>query len=146
MQTVTAALQTEQARTSELKYYRKVELYRRYWTGSAYAWRAALNIDAYVVKVSTAKWKFESRGFGEWKSPSFQVDVSNPRNVWSQVEATSIFGTDQVELSRVRVRMGHTLPDGTEEDVYVFGGVINRPIAWREEKRQALLNVICKKP
>lgn len=146
MQTVSAELVSEQARNSGLQYYRVVELYRRYWNGSAMAWDAAVDISAYVFKVSTAKWKLDRRGFTEWKSPSFQVEVDDRHNFWGKGERTGIWreglsGTHTYypELSRVRVRMGQVLPDGTREDLYCFGGLISRPIYPRDGQYQATI-------
>lgn len=147
MQSISTALTAEQ-RSNSPRYYRIIELYKRYWNGSSYVWDTAVDISGYVNKVSTAKWKLDTNGFNEWKSPSFQIEVDNPRNIWSTVETTgkSIWkiGSNQpyvVELSRVRVRCGQYLEDGTMEDKYVFGGVITRPIQWREERRTATIYV-----
>jgi hypothetical protein len=146
MQSVSDDLVLEQAR-SEQSYYRHVELYKRYWDAgtSTYVWAAAQNIDAYVQKVSTAKWKLDSGAFGEWKSPNFTVEVDNARNVWHERELTGVWltgGTFIPELSRVRVRTGHVLEDGTEEDVYVFGGLIGKPIAPHDGTRTATISVV----
>ncbi len=146
MQTVSAALVLEQ-QLPDQKYYRHVELLKRYWTGSAFAWETATNIDEYVIAVSTAKWKRDERGFSEWKSPSFQVEVSNPRNLWNEVERRSIWANGLhsgyiAELSKVRVRVGHVLEDGTEQDLYVFGGVIKQPLAFHK-KRTRTATIYC---
>ncbi len=142
MQALSASLLLEQLNQDGIIPYRIIELQRRYWTGSAFAWEAAINISQYVKKVSTAKWKLDTRGFGEWKSPSFQVDLDNRRNFWSEDEPRGAWrlglGTQSVaysELSRIRVRLGQVLPDGTLEDVYCFGGLINKPLADHEDDR-----------
>lgn len=144
MQSITAQVLTEQSNRDGLQYYRVVELYRRYWNGAAFVWATAQDITRYVVKVSPAKWKLDTRGFGEWKSPNFQVELDNRFNFWSEIEDTGAWRTGlsgsqtyYPELSRIRVRVGHQLPDGTREDVYSFGGVINKPIAFRDTTRQA---------
>jgi len=147
MQTVSAALTSEQVKQDQ-HYYRKVELYRLYWNGSAYVWAAALDISAYVVRVSPAKWKLDRRGLNEWKSPSFQVEVDDSTNYFNPLYGTTNVwyrnGTNdyEVELTRVRVRCGQVLEDGTEVDLYVFGGVINNPVAYRDQAKQATLYVV----
>lgn len=144
MQSVSASLIAEQAQPDGLAYYRIVELSRLYWNGSTMAWDTPVDISAYVAKVSTAKWKLDTRGFGEWKSPSFQVDLKDERNFWSELTSSGAWRTGlsgaqtyYPELSRIRVRIGHHLPDGTDEDVYAFGGLISKPLSFHDEKRIA---------
>ena len=137
-QPVSEALLREQLQPTQ-QYYRHVELMRRYWNGSSYSWDTAINIDAYVVKVGTAKWRMESGAQFEFKSPSFSVEMDNRRNLLATWESQGLWQTGAnapyvPELSRIRVRTGHVLEDGTEEDVYVFGGVIGRP--WRSTTRR----------
>ncbi len=148
MQILTPDLQNEQLRATQ-RYYRHVELLKRYWDAgtSTYKWDTAVNIDAYVSKVSTAKWKLDIGALNEFKSPNFQVEVDNRRNIWAEYEVAGIWQTGDhapyvPELSRVRVRTGHVLPDGTEEDVYVFGGVIGKPLAFNDEKQTASMSVV----
>lgn len=147
MQSVSSSLTAEQ-RKNDQRYYRIIELYKRYWNGSAFVWDTAVDISGYVNRVSTAKWKLDTNGYNEWKSPSFQLEVDNPRNIWSTVEVTgkSIWKTGahqpyELELSRVRVRCGQYLADGSMEDKYVFGGIITRPIQWHESRRTATVYV-----
>lgn len=142
MQTLSSALLLEQGNKTGILPYRIVELQRRYWNGSAFVWSSAVNISSYVKKVSTAKWKLDTRGFGEWKSPSFSVDLDNRRNFWSEIEARGVWRTGlsgsqtyYTDLSRIRVRLGHVLPDGTLEDKYAFGGLISKPLAHQESQR-----------
>ena len=68
MQVISAELIEEQKRQDQL-YYRRVEIAKLYWNGAAYVWDALENIDAYIKKVSPAKWKLDVRTFNEWKSP-----------------------------------------------------------------------------
>jgi len=145
MQTITDDLKSEQLRQDQ-KYYRIVELYKRYWHNGdqKYKWEAVLNIDSYVIKVSTAKWKLDVREFNEWKSPNFQVDVENRRNIWSELETTGIWNTGTnkpyvPELSKIRVRVGQYLENGAAEDKYIFTGIINQPIAFRDDGSTATI-------
>lgn len=149
MQSISADLQEEQKRQDQL-YYRKVEIAKLYWDAGEgkYKWDALENIDAYISEdhggVSTARWKQDTRAFNEWKSPSFQVEVDNRRDYWSEIESSGIWrtGANQpytVELTKIRVRCGQYLPDGTEEDKYVFSGLINEPIAYHDETKTATL-------
>lgn len=143
MQTASAALIQEQAQPDQ-RYYRVVELERRYWNGSAYVWDSAADISGYVVKVSSAKWKLDRRGFSEWKSPSFQVEVDNSRNLWSDIEPRGLWLSGAhapyiAELSKVKVRFGQYLADGSQEDLYVFSGLVNRPPEAKEDINQLTL-------
>lgn len=144
MQTVSASLISEQQNQGQQAYYRIVELSRRYWNGAAFVWDTPVDISAYVAKVSTVKWKLDTQGFGQWLSPSFQVELKNEFNFWGATEQngpwrSGLGGTQDyyVELSKIRVRIGHHLPNGTDEDVYAFGGLISKPLADHEEFRQA---------
>lgn len=148
MQSISAALQEEQKRQDQ-KYYRIVEIYKQYWTGSAYAWDTVVNISAWVAKVSIAKWKLDVRTFNHWKSPNFHVIVDNRRNEWSEIESTGIWKTGanqpyKPELSKIRVRVGQTLPDGTKEDKYVFTGIIHKPPRFHDIAKTATLECIGK--
>ena len=152
MQTLTADLIEEQKRQDQL-YYRKVEIAKRYWHAGEgkYKWDTLENIDKYISEdhggVSTARWKQDSRAFNQWKSPSFQVEVDDRRNYWSEIETGGIWltGTNQpyrVELTKIRVRCGHYLPDETEEDKYIFSGLINQPPAYHDKTKTATLYCI----
>lgn len=143
MQSISGGLRRDQEYHSG-KPYRIVEMEKLYWNGAATVWESPIDISLWVISVSTAKWKLDSNNFNEWLNPSFQITVDDSRKIWGTRSNGTLWktGANQPyypDLTRIRVRCGYTLSDGTSEDKYVFTGYINHPIGELESTRQAIL-------
>lgn len=147
MQSVSNNLTSEQLRQDQY-YTRTVEVYKRYWNGSAYVWEATPTIvDEYVKDISIVKWKLDVTNFNEWKASNFQIVLTNTRNYFSEIEPNGFWNTGSnapyiPTMTKIRIKIGQKLEDGSIEELYIITGLIDKALNFNEEDNTVQIDCI----
>lgn len=138
MQTASAAMRASLARKNPT-YKKVVELYRRYWDTDegAYVYGPAQDITAEVVNCGRIMWKLDKEEYGVFNLDNTTITLRNDRQQWKQDNPKGYFPAPYIlAKSKLRVKIGVELADGTYETLYVFTGYINSdPIYDLDEKQ-----------
>ena len=106
-------------------YAKSVELYRQLWTGSAYVFDSAVDITAQIKDAGKIMWKLDKEGFNVWTVSNTTLTIRNDRQQWKQDNPKGYFPSGYLQRgSKIRIKVGAQLADGTFEKPYVFTGYI----------------------
>ena len=129
------------------KYFKRILLMARIWTGSAYEWSAAEDVTAELKEMSTVRWKLDTESFGVWSLSNVTLSFRNDRNQWRQGRAGGHFAPGLNRLlykSQIQVQAGTIRTDGTEELEYVFTGLIVNDPAFAPDGKTAGITIVGK--
>ncbi len=142
MQAITQALDNEQLAPVG-KPYRVVELYVRTLSGGAYVYEDAVDISADVKTCGRIRWKLDREEFGVWNTANVALTLRNDFGQWRQGNPDGYFPSPAiVNQTKVRIRCGYELEDGTTEDVYVFTGYVFSDTVANSDSRTVTVTVL----
>jgi len=118
-------------------YYKRVYLYRRTWTGTAYVDDTVIDISDYVLEISPIKWKLDKEGYGEWTLDNATLTLSNGKNEFKQGNTDGFFGANKIFFkSKIVIKAGVKFDDGTESIDYVFTGFVSEEPDYQTSDRK----------
>ena len=106
------------------------ELYRRYYDSATRSclWEAVVGIglnDYYIENsISDITWQLDTQELNEFKLGNVTFDVNNEDGIFDTANENSIWNNYLPYLSIVKIKIGVLDIDGTEQNTYVFNGVI----------------------
>ena len=135
MQTATENLKKSLDRQTPV-YGKSIMLYRKLWTGSAYVFDTPVEILDEIIDAGKIMWKLDKEGFNVWSVGNTTLTIRNHRNQWKQNNPKGFFPSGYLlHGSKVVIRAGAQLADGTFENPYIFTGYITTdPIKGTAEK------------
>ena len=121
MKSVTSTLIADQEKTSAV-YKRTIYLSKRSSDGAS--WDAPIDITPLVKQVGKITWQLDTDGLNVWKLSNCTLVVKNENNEWKDDNDLGLFSGKQAYNSKIDIKAGQMLPDGTFEQLYIFRGVI----------------------
>ena len=112
---------------SNPEYKATIELYRQLWVGGVYVYDTAIDITDYLTEDSagTIMWKLDKEDYGVFTLDNVTLTFRNDRNQWRQGNPKGLFPAGSlINQSKIIVRIGAKLADGTYEVVRSFTGYI----------------------
>jgi len=113
-----------------IKYFYEIYLYRRYWNGSSYIWEeSGTNLKPYLKErgIANIKWALDTEGLNVWRVANLQIELRN--KVGKFEEGGGFFASPYIRYrSKIQIKVGYTLADGTTETCYIFSGFINKDV------------------
>jgi len=124
-------------------YSKTVELYRRIWNGTSYTFDATpVDITAQIIDAGKIMWKFDKEAFNSWTIDNTTLTMRNDRQQWKPGNTKGYFsGSYVLRGSKIRIKVGAQLADGTYEKPYVFLGYINTDPVCSLKKKTAVITV-----
>ncbi|MCK9583179.1 MAG: hypothetical protein M0Q46_06185 [Endomicrobiales bacterium] len=130
MKIITDAFLTAQNKKN-LKYFYEVLMYRRYWDAgtSTYIWETTgTDIKPYIKTKSNISWQLDTEGLNIWRVSNVQLELKNDAGQFNEGNG-KFFNTIYLRFNtKIEIKIGYVLADGTPEDVYSFTGLINEDI------------------
>lgn len=110
-----------------IEYYYTINLYRRYWNGSAYVYEgSATDLKQYLKSIGNIIWKLDTEALNTWRVANFDIELKNQYNRFEEGDI-GYFPSPYIRYkSKIEIKIGYKLADGTTEVVYIFTGLINK--------------------
>jgi hypothetical protein len=153
-QTISDNLKASLSRPTPV-YKKTIELYRRAWSGSAYAYDTVIDITDYLSEGSggVIMWKLDKEEFGIFNLSNVTLTFRNDRNQWKQDNPKGLFPSGKlINGSKIIIKIGAELADGTTSTLRSFTGYISDdPDSNPEEKTISMtlvsaMSIFDKKP
>ena len=142
MKTITDNLKNSLAKKTPV-YKTTVYLYKRFWNGGAYVYDAPIDITDNVMQYGDLLWKLDNEGFNVWNLSNTTLTFRNERNQWLQGNTKGFFTANYlINQSKIKVKVGAELADGTTEDLYAFSGYISGSPNYDTENKKAIITLI----
>ncbi len=150
MRTVSEAFKQEQRRESNI-IIRTVQYKRRYWdqATNTYIWESSWTdvSESWISTISPINWQLDSERLNEFKVSNVAILLNNADGRFFFTNPFGFFGPDSASgngyepyWTKFRVRVGHLLPDDTEELVTIFTGVATE-FTWESMQRTCQVTV-----
>jgi hypothetical protein len=134
LRTVTDNFEQEQRREGNIV-TRGVQYKRRYWSqaNNAYTWETSWTDlpESLLSNISPVNWQLDSDTLNEFKVSNVTLVLNNSLGKFFFTNPFGIFGPDSSShrgyepyWTKFRIRAGYLLPDGTEEMLTLFTGVV----------------------
>ena len=135
MQEITNNLKTSLNKQTPV-YSKSVVLYRRIWITDHYEFDSPIEILGEIIDAGKLYWKLDKEGFNEWTLSNTTLTVRNQRQQWKQDNPKGLFPDPYLlHGSKIKIRVGAQLADGSVEQKWFFSGFINTdPIAGSDDK------------
>jgi hypothetical protein len=142
MQTASAEFKRALAKSNPV-YKKTIELCRRYWTGTAYVYDTALDVTDQMIECGKIMWKLDREAFGRWTFDNTTIKFRNDRNQWKQDNSAGYFTTTYLlHQTKIRVKVGVQLSDGSYEEIYCFTGYVSDDPIYSPEEKSASVTLI----
>ncbi len=111
-----------------VKYSYSINLFRRYWNSvtSEYLYEVTpIDLKDYTLSRSNISWQLDTEALNVWRVGNVQIGLDNKEGKFN-AENTNSFFVDPYTFykSRVEIKIGYILADGTTETVYEFTGIV----------------------
>ena len=126
MKTVSQAFLDAQANNS-ITYYYEVWMYRRSWNGSAYAYELTpVDLKPYLKDggIGNISWQLDTEDLNVWRVSNVQLELKNEHGEFNEGSGVFFNSTYGRFKTQVQIKIGYILPDGSNEIVYSFTGVV----------------------
>ena len=142
MKTISDNLKNSLARKSPV-YKKTVYLYKRLWSAGAYVYDAPIDITDEIESYGDLLWKLDNEGFNVWNLSNTTLTLRNDRNQWLQDNATGFFTSGYIiNQSKIKIKVGAELADGSIEDLYAFSGYISGSLNYDTERKKVIITLI----
>nr|BDD45350.1 hypothetical protein 26 [Elusimicrobiota bacterium] len=115
-----------------LKYYKQANMYRRYWSGSEYLWETTpIDLMSYLKSVDNVNWQLDTEDLNVWRVANLQIHLKNDLSRFNEtgVGGIGFFHDNYVRhKTKIEIKVGYILIDGSKEDVYTFAGLIDKDV------------------
>ena len=126
-------------------YKKTIELYRQAWSGSAYVYDSAIDITDYLTEDSsgTIMWKLDKEDYGVFNLDNVTLTFRNDRNQWKQDNPKGLFPSGKlVNQSKIIIKIGAQLADGTYETLRSFTGYISGDPDYNPEEKTVSMTLV----
>jgi len=142
MKTISDNLKNSLARKTPI-YKKTVYLYKRFWNGGAYVYDAPIDITDEVKEYGDLLWKLDNEGFNVWNLSNTTLVLRNDRNQWLEGNTKGFFTANYlINQSKIKIKVGAELADGSIEDLYAFSGYISDSPNYDTENKKAIITLI----
>jgi len=142
MKTISDNLKKSLAKKTPV-YKKTVYLYKRFWNGTSYIYDSPVDITDEVVEYGDLLWKLDNENFNVWNLSNTTLVLRNDRNQWLEGNPKGLFTSNYIiNQSKIKIKVGAELADGTIEDLYAFSGYISGSPNFDIENKRAIITLV----
>lgn len=124
MKSVTQSFLDAQNNNS-IRYFFEVNMYRRSWNGSAYVYEVTgTDLKPYLKAKSNINWQLDTEGLNIWRVSNVQLELRNNYGEFNEGSGKFFDSTYERFKTKIEIKIGYYLLDGTTEIVYAFTGIL----------------------
>jgi len=125
MQSISSAVSAKQKDVS-IKYFKQVNMLRRYWNGSAFVYDAVpINITDDIKDVGNLAWNLDTEQLNIWRTAGINLTIDNSKGKY-HINSFGYFPSPYTrKYTQFQIIIGYILDDGSKETVYCFTGVLD---------------------
>ncbi|MFA5162086.1 MAG: hypothetical protein WC421_07555 [Elusimicrobiales bacterium] len=125
------------------KYFKRVLLYRRSWTGAAFVYDDAIDLTPDVAEVGKIQIKLDTEEYNKWTYGNCAVTVRNDRGQWLEGNPDGYFPDGYyVFNSKIALIAGVVRSDGTPDPQYIYTGYLTDDNTEYPEQKTMQLNLL----
>jgi len=125
------------------KYFKRVQLYRRSWNGSAFVYDDAIDVTPDTVEVGKIQIKLDTEAYNKWTYSNCALTLSNDRQQWQPGNPDGYFPAGKYLFnSKIRIIAGVVRPDGTQDPQYLYTGYLAEEPTYYPDAKTVQLSLV----